>query len=125
MKKGNLILTVFCITLLAMVTGCGGRGERNVVEIEAQAQVTEEARIEREIQGVWKWESTGEYITFEDGNIDQCNNQRGTYRVEGDYIIMGFGEGFGRQYIEQMIEFISRDRIRLTLWWPEYLTRQR
>ena len=123
MRKGNLILTVICIMLVVMVTGCGGRGERNVVEV----QVTEGARIEREIQGVWKWESTGEYITFENGNIDQCNNQKGIYRVEGNYIIMGFGEGFGRQYIKGKIELIRRDRMRFTveMFGTEYLPRQR
>ena len=106
-----------------MLTGCGDRGERNVVE--KQAQVTEEARIEREIQGVWKWESTGEYITFGNGKIDHINNQTGIYRVEGDNIIMDFGEGYSSRYIEEKIEIINRDRKRLTLWWAEYLTRQK
>ena len=113
MKKGNLILTVFSITLLAMVTGCGGRGERAEAVTGAAEQQEVQVVAERDIVGTWRIENTVYEMTFlEDGTFTQFGVQNGTYLIEGNNIRLGVGLGIARQYINGTIEFINRDRVR-------------
>ena len=91
MKKGNLILTVFCITLLAMVTGCGGRGG----QAETQVARGEPVNYEEWIEGTWRAELAVESIRFQNGIFYESLNGRfrisGRYEVEENIITLRIG----------------------------------
>ena len=87
MKKGNLILTVFCITLLAMITGCGGRGGQAEPQVARGAPV-EQVNYEEWIQGTWRFTLDTEYRRLENGVVYDIRNGRnvGRYEIEGNII---------------------------------------
>ena len=105
MKKRNLILTVICVALLVIFSGCGGREGRGELVNYAEW-----------IQGTWRNEQTRSYTRFENGNFSENSDGRyiirdGRYVIEENIITLNFGHHTtrGRLY------FSGRDKLRVSL----------
>ena len=110
MKREKLILTVICITLVVMITGCGGRGERTgTVET---ARTVETVNYEEWIEGYWTATAQTPFFgvvvqheRFKNGTIytmSQGSLSYGRYIEDGRYEIVG-----NNIYIQTLIRILE------------------